>query len=440
MKRLVHLLSAVLVLSVFAAGSLSAQCVEVSETVGQLSTQLVTTGGVCPAEVVQTATCDCPAGYVAVGYEGTEGNSWGGMVLSEFSLRCRELNEDGSLGGSVVVTCSNGTVAGNNPDGPIDAGTDEALVGFQANIGCAVDGIRGFSKAIADVAAGSPNTTSNMMTEIGGMGGSPQAATYVPDGSVIVGMQTFEDPNLGFSGGVAWRYAALEDVACDGGCNISDVSVSNVSGCDDGGTADDSSDDTFTADITITYFDSPMSGELVVTGDALLSVDVAAIGATSYTFSGVTMAANGGIINLVASFSAQPDCKLSVNAGQTPDYCSPDAPPPAGIPTMSEWGLIIFGLIIFTLSLVFGLQFQRSMSLATSGQASGAGRAKLPFSQELFFKVLPYVYLTIAAIFVFAIVVSGYELTNADIPGSIIAGGIVAYLLHFVLMNSKDSE
>ena len=120
--------------------------------------------------------------------------------------------------------------------------------------------------------------------------------------------------------------------------------------------------------------------------------------------------------------------------------CEPCEPVMGNIPTMSEWGLIIFGLIMFTLSLVFGMSYQRTPAMAGSMRSSASQRSKFPFNQALYFKLLPYVYLAIAAIFVAAIVFTGYELTSADIPGSIIAGGILAYLVHFVLLTSKRDE
>ncbi len=436
MKKLVHLLGAVLVVSLLSTASVFAQCAEVGGTVEELSSVLIDAGATfCNDVIDDTGTCDCPPGYIAVGYEGFQGNQWGPPVLSQFSLRCRELNIDGTLGNMVSVTCASGSVAGASFTGVSDAAGGEALVGFQINIGCAVDGIRGQSKSIADILAGDDNSNSNAMAAIGGMGGSAEPVMYVPDGHAIVGLHAFEDAATNLSGGVAWRYAALNEIACAPTCSITDISVSNVSGCDNNGTDDVATDDFFTADVTVSFENAPMSGDLNLFGDGVASVSAASLGANAYTFSGVEMAANGGLIQLTAQFSAEPDCRRNVNAGAAPDYCSPDAPIPAGIPTMSEWGLILFGLIMFTFCVVFGFQFQRSVSMSGGGQASSSGMS-WPFNKAGYFKVLPLVYLTIVAVFAVAVLFFGYALTTADIPGSLIAGAILAYLVHFVMMTS----
>lgn len=339
MEKLLQSIGLASTLALFALQWGGAQpCYQLGATVGQLSPILKSTpAGVCPTPAQASSVCDCPAGYVAVGYEGQEGNSYGPMVLSQFKLRCRQLNTDGTLGGTVVVTCSNGTAAGNVPDGPVDAAAGQALVGFEVRIGCAVDGIMGASKTIADIAAGTPNSASNTMPPIGGMGGSAQPIMYAPNGNVIVGMQSYIDPGNNFSAGVAWRYAP--------------------------------------------------------------------------------------IINC------------------TPPPPPPPPPPPGTIPTMSEWGLILFALILFTLSVVFGTQRQRAMAMANSFPASAVNsRRRLPFNKQVFLKVLPAVYLGIIAVFTVAIRFFGYELTAADPAGSLMAGGIVAYLVHFVIISSNKEN
>lgn len=105
---------------------------------------------------------------------------------------------------------------------------------------------------------------------------------------------------------------------------------------------------------------------------------------------------------------------------------------------MSEWGLILLTLIIFTLSVVFGTQHQRAMAMPTGSAYADRPRNKLPFDRKAFFSVLPVVYLALAAIFTIAIAVFGYELTNADIPGALLSGAILAYLVHFVKGGAKD--
>ena len=141
MKKNSTLLIAFLLLSLLPLHSVLSQCYELGTPVGQLSPVLKNPIGFCPGNAQIDVVCDCPAGYVAVGYEGEEGNVYGGMVLSNFRLRCRELNANGTLGTTIQVTCNNGTAPGNTPDGPVDAAAGEALVGFEVRIGCATDAI-----------------------------------------------------------------------------------------------------------------------------------------------------------------------------------------------------------------------------------------------------------------------------------------------------------
>lgn len=307
-----------------------AQCYQLG-TVGQLTPVLKNPTGPCPQVAQASSVCDCPAGYVAVGYEGQEGNAWGPMVLSQFKLRCKQLNSNGTLGATVVVTCSNGTATGTSPDGPVDAAAGEALVGAEVRIGCATDAVIGHSKSVTDIIAGLPNTTNTTMTMIGGTGGSPQAPMYAPNGSVVVGMQTYIETGTTVTNGtagVAWRYAPI--VLCA-----------------------------------------------------------------------------------------------------------------SSVPTMSEWGLILFALIIFTISVVFAAQQQRSRTLALAGEGNIAGtrRQRIPFNKSVFFKALPLVYLGFAAFFGIATAFFGYGVTSADVPGSLLSGAVISYLIQFLVsLNGSENK
>ena len=207
-------------------------CFTIGGASGELTPVLKAVSGVCGPAAVPTDVCDCPTGYVVVGYEGLQGNPWGPMVLDQFSLRCKELNQNGSLGNTVIVTCSNGTAVNNNtPAGPVDAGAGQAMVGGQLRIGCAIDAVIGFSKPISEIISGDPNSNNTQMAQMGGSGGSLGPLQIVPTGNVIVGMQGYEDQNGGntnnVSGGVAWRYAPIE--SCGGGgsgeCNATNCVI-----------------------------------------------------------------------------------------------------------------------------------------------------------------------------------------------------------------------
>jgi predicted outer membrane repeat protein len=87
------------------------------------------------------------------------------------------------------------------------------------------------------------------------------------------------------------------------------ISIANVSDADCGGTTC-TTDDVFTADVTVTYGAVPASGTLTLTGTNIIgtvaSINVGDLAANSHTFTGVTMAADGGDIDLTAN-DGKPD-------------------------------------------------------------------------------------------------------------------------------------
>ena len=106
-------------------------------------------------------------------------------------------------------------------------------------------------------------------------------------------------------------------------CLIDDIQVSNVSVCNDNGTPA-SSDDFFTADVTVSFAEPIATGTLDLSGDGSASVVVGSLdSATSHTFVGVQMTADGGAISLTAAFSDDAACSFTVsNAGTAPNLCS----------------------------------------------------------------------------------------------------------------------
>jgi len=104
------------------------------------------------------------------------------------------------------------------------------------------------------------------------------------------------------------RGYVLPTYVCDPlACNITNVSSSNISECNDNGTPGDGSDDYFTADITVVFENAPATGTLDLSGDG--SASVAVDGLTSpYTFVGVVFPSDGGAIAVNVSFSDDADC------------------------------------------------------------------------------------------------------------------------------------
>ena len=57
---------------------------------------------------------------------------------------------------------------------------------------------------------------------------------------------------------------------------------------------------------------------------------------------------------------------------------------------------------------------------------------KIPFDKHSYFRILPLVWAGLAAVFAIAVFGFGYEMTDADVPGGLIAGAAGAYLIHVV--------
>ncbi|MEK7257229.1 MAG: lamin tail domain-containing protein, partial [Bacteroidota bacterium] len=112
---------------------------------------------------------------------------------------------------------------------------------------------------------------------------------------------------------------------CVAVCNISSVTMGSVSACNSQNTSNPA-DDTFTADVTVTFANPPATGNLRLTGDPIFSpieVPVSSLSGNSHTFTGVVFAADGGAVNLIAAFTADAGCTLTnSNAGTAPSACS----------------------------------------------------------------------------------------------------------------------
>ena len=122
-----------------------------------------------------------------------------------------------------------------------------------------------------------------------------------------------------------------------GVCNMTALSLANLSASNDNGTAL-TTDDYYTADVTITYANVPATGTLDLSGAGIhsgsYSVAVGSVGSiTSHTFTGVKIKADGSTQTLTATFSANTACTYTKSdiaavynglscAGKTYDYVS----------------------------------------------------------------------------------------------------------------------
>ncbi len=97
------------------------------------------------------------------------------------------------------------------------------------------------------------------------------------------------------------------------------------------------------------------------------------------------------------------------------------------VPTMGQWALAIFCLLMVALGMVIVRQSQ--MTVAGAGtQGFSFSLRNLPFDKTYFNKALLVSGLALVGVFAAAIAFFGYEMTTADVPGSLIALPLVAYI------------
>ena len=101
----------------------------------------------------------------------------------------------------------------------------------------------------------------------------------------------------------------------------------------------------------------------------------------------------------------------------------------AAIPTMGQWATILFALLMLSLGVVTLKQQQ----LATAGSRQMAFSFRhLPSDKGNYTRWLLIVSAGLTAVFAVSIAFFGYEMTTADVPGSLLALPLAAYLLHLV--------
>jgi len=96
-------------------------------------------------------------------------------------------------------------------------------------------------------------------------------------------------------------------------CNITAISTSNPSACNDNGTPNDASDDYYTVNVSVTYANAPASGNLVLSGDVLTGGGALsqAIGTSPQVFTGIRVKADGTPTSITATFDSQSTCTFT---------------------------------------------------------------------------------------------------------------------------------
>ncbi|MEZ4930692.1 MAG: hypothetical protein R2788_01000 [Saprospiraceae bacterium] len=105
---------------------------------------------------------------------------------------------------------------------------------------------------------------------------------------------------------------------------------------------------------------------------------------------------------------------------------------PAGVavPTMGEWAMFLFAIIMLTIGVVFVFNAQQRMALSGAGQASFNLR-QLPFDGAVFKTALQHAFGLALVGFVVIFSVWG-EIVPADLIGMALSIPVVAYLIHMV--------
>lgn len=106
---------------------------------------------------------------------------------------------------------------------------------------------------------------------------------------------------------------------CGGVVGVCDFSALTVTAgaCNNNGTPAITTDDYYTADVTVTYANKPATGNIVLSGTGLHSSNtvttapVASGSATTYTFTNVRIKANASLSSLTSNFSANTGCTFT---------------------------------------------------------------------------------------------------------------------------------
>ncbi|KGO05385.1 Ig-like domain-containing protein, partial [Dokdonia donghaensis] len=202
----------------------------------------------------------------------------------------------------MISACDDG---GTTPDPSDDTFTADVTVTFDmapatGSLDITGDNLNAVTVLVADLDTATSHTFQDVLFTADGMLQS-LTATFSDDATC-----TFTDP-----------MAVSAPSSCSPDCVIDDISVdvASISICNDGGTSGtgNEGDDTFTADITVTFSNPPATGSLDLGGDGAASVGVGGLDSpTSHTFSGVTFSSDGGPVDLTADFSGS-SCLFAIN-------------------------------------------------------------------------------------------------------------------------------
>jgi len=113
----------------------------------------------------------------------------------------------------------------------------------------------------------------------------------------------------------------------------------------------------------------------------------------------------------------------------------PVGPSPTGVPTLSEWGMVIMALLLMATGMMFILRFELTITgTAVAGSATQFERrtSQPLFAPRVFGKVL--IWMLSAVLLGFAIVIGLFGSVSAtDIGGTLVCALIISYLVHLLV-------
>ncbi|HFA50381.1 MAG TPA: matrixin family metalloprotease, partial [Bacteroidetes bacterium] len=187
---------------------------------------------------------------------------------------------------------------------------DWAVTGSGANAADAADFGGALPSGMASFAAG--ETTKTLTVNVSG-----DVDVEMDEGFTV----TLSNPTGGATIVTASANGTIQNDDAAPGCNITGITLSNISSCD-GNNSAVPLDDTYTADVTVVFENPEAVGTLDLTGGSGASVSVASLdGPTSHTFVGVQLPADGSTTNLVATFSNNAGCTFTQTITNLPS-CS----------------------------------------------------------------------------------------------------------------------
>ena len=173
------------------------------------------------------------------------------------------------------------------------------------------------------------------------------------------------------------------------------------------------------------------SGFVGINGPILITLNFATVGTTAGTFSGSGVLTGGQAVQLNASGLYINLHSSVVPSGELRGQLTITDP----IPTLSEWGLIF----VFFLLTTMGTLFIRRKQLVLSGTQDQVftSFSQLPIDKPIYAKSLMLCGGILVTLFTVAIFAFGYEMTNADLPGSLTVLPSVAYFFHLLCMKEE---